>query len=168
MRNVPSAVAIALCLSLAACGGGEAEEDAEVGNVSVTTDDTADGQITEVTGPNGERATIRSGEDVDVQFPEGFALVSGGRVENVMQFTERGQENWMISIAADMPMEELAAAYRAQAEAAGYAIEMTTTSADVHLIAGKKNEDEGFTFAANAGDGPGSSKGTLQVGSAPR
>ena len=70
MKNVSSAAAIALCLALAACGGGEAEEDAEIGNVSVTTDDTADGQITEVTGPNGEPRPSRTGQPGQSNHPE--------------------------------------------------------------------------------------------------
>ena len=136
-------------LALAACGS-EPERTvvSESGSrVSYAVD--GDGELTaDARAADGKTASVRSGRDVDVDLPEGFALYPGAEVLSNASVAGAEGTGAMITMTTADPAEEVMAYYRRQAEAAGVTIGTTMSSGDTHMIAGEGTE--GTAFSANA------------------
>lgn len=142
-------IAPLLAVALAACGS---EPDRPVvtedgSEVSYTVDD--HGKFAaDIRGADGETGSIRSGPNVDVNLPDGFAIYPGAEVISNMNVAAADGTGSMITMTSNDPAEEVIAYYRRQAEAAGVTIGMSMTSGETHMIGGE--DADGTAFSANA------------------
>lgn len=150
MRRSGIAITAAASLWLTACGseasGDFTTEDGEDGEYSVdyatgetnVTVETADGQV-----------SMRSGTDVPLDLPAGFALLPGATVVSNTVVDQGGGKGALVTFTTDKSPEEIAAFYRKQAESAGIAIQIETTMNGGKLLGGE-NEATGTTFSVTA------------------
>ncbi len=149
---------------LAACGGpGEGSftnEDGET--VDYDIDSSGEESTFTMRGDDGEEIEINTGTSVEADLPGGFTLYPGATVVSTSNVSvNEGKGTIVFMTSSDSPAE-LADFYKAQAEAAGIAINMENTSATSKMIAGQNEAGDSFTISANATDGGSSAQ--LMVG----
>lgn len=147
MRASIAILIAALCLS--ACGSdtsGTAEAE-EHDTASYTIDEDSGETIATIKTEDGV-ATMRSGESVPVDLPEGFSLFPGAQVNNNTTFSLDDSRGAMIIFQSDAEPQAIADFYREQAKAAGIEIEV-----DLSINGGKTlggESEAGRTFTLNA------------------
>lgn len=140
----------AATLGLAACGseasGDFTTEDGEDGEYSVDYE-TGETNVTLDT-PDGE-VSMRSGSDVPIDLPAGFALMPGATVVSNTVVDQADGRGALVTFTTDKGAEEIAAFYRKQAESTGIAIHIETTMNGGKMLGGE-NEATGTTFSITA------------------
>lgn len=97
---------------------------------------------------DGAVTTMRSGEQVPLLLPDGFSLYPGARVTNNTRVEK--PEGILLSLdmtSPDMP-GKIAAFYTAEAEAAGFAIEVKLDTGPSRVVAGKSPEGDTLALLA--------------------
>lgn len=155
-----------LALSLAACGsensGEYTTEDGE--NVEYSVDrDSGETSVT-VDTPDGE-VSMRSGAEVPVDLPAGFSLIGGAKVISNTVFSQAGGKGALVTFTTDKSPQEIVDFYRAEAEAAGIAIQIESSINGGKMLGGE-NESNGTTFSVTAypSDDDGVTTGQLTIG----
>jgi len=146
MRKISLLLPLAL---LGACNSGESGTVTGADGETVDYAVEGDGEQAEVriTGADGEAVVINTNSDSAV-LPLGFTLYPGASlVSNSQIATNDGKGSVLYQTTADSPAE-VAAFYRRQAEAAGIAIAMQTTTGTSQTLAGE--EANGNTFMMTA------------------
>ena len=141
-------------LLLAACGsersGTITTDDGETVDYTV---DTGSGEASFTAETEDGKATMRTGQNVEVELPDGFSLYPGAEVVTNTTFSQNDGQGSMIIFNSDDSVEDILAHYRKQADAAGVKIEMEMKTAQGTMLAGKGPEDLVFSINANAQDG---------------
>jgi len=155
MRKWIWVVAGGAAAMLGACGsettGEFTTEDGETAEYSI---DKATGETSmTVKGPDGT-ATLRSGAGVPISLPAGFSLYPGSTVvSNTVVSQPDGQGN-MVMFETAAAAEKVIAHYRAQAEAAGFDIQLEMNASGTQMIGGERKSDGStMSVTATAGDG---------------
>ncbi|WP_284126023.1 hypothetical protein [Parerythrobacter aestuarii] len=143
-----------LALALAACGsensGTFETEDGEQGEYTVDSD--GDGMNATITTEEGT-ATMRSGENVKADLPDGYTIYPGAKVVSVTNVDGTGHKGSLVMMeSADSP-DKIASFYKKQAEAAGIKIEMEMTINGGKMLAGKGEGDRIFSINTTNNDG---------------
>lgn len=148
---------------LAACGSDTSEtfED-EQGNSSSYTIDEQSGETTATITTEDGVATMRSGESVPVDLPDGFSLFPGAQVNNNTTFTLDDSRGAMIMFQSDAEPQAIADFYRKQAEAAGIEIEVELSINGGKTLGGES--ESGRTFTLNASREGETTSAQLMVG----
>ncbi len=158
-----STFAAASLLALAACGAeesgsfttdegdtGEYRIDSESGEASMTVE-TPDGDV-----------TMRTGADIPVDLPAGFTLIDGAQVLNNITIGQADGKGALITFLSDKSPKEITDFYRAQAEAAGIAIQIETDINGGSMLGGE-DETSGATFSITAYPGEDGTTGQLTI-----
>lgn len=161
MRVSIPVISAALCLS--ACGpdtGGTFEtEDGETGSYTIDEDS---GETTATIRTEDGTATMRSGESVPVDLPDGFSLYPGASVTNNTTFSMDDARGAMVMFESDAEPRAIADFYRKQAEAAGIDIELEMSINGGQMLGGES--EGGRTFTLNASRNGESTSAQLMVG----
>ena len=161
MRTSIAILTAALCLS--ACGSDTSEtvESEDVDNSSYTIDEESGETTATITTEDGV-ATMRSGESVPVDLPEGFSLFPGAQVNNNTTFSLDDSRGAMIMFQSDAEPQAIADFYREQAEVAGIDIEVELSINGGKTLGGES--ESGRTFTLNASRDGDMTSAQLMVG----
>lgn len=150
-------------LALAACGsetsGTFTTEEGESGEYTIDAEN-GESSMT-VTTPDGD-VTMRSGADVPVDLPGGFSLIPGAEVISNTVIDQEGGKGSLLTFLSDKSPQQVADFYRAEAEAAGIAIQIETTMNDGKMLGGE-DKDRGLTFSITAYPGEDGTTGQLTI-----
>jgi hypothetical protein len=161
MRKIGFGVAVAVLL--AGCGSSDSGTiETEDGTVEYDTEHSgAEAQI-RFTDKEGNETVINSGAEAAAILPDGFTVYPGAQVASSTAVSRPGGAGTMtVMMSSDTP-QQMAAHFRRQAEAAGFAIEMEMTSNDTVTIGGESTDGRAFTF--NASQSGAQTTGMLMVG----
>lgn len=86
-------------------------------------------------------ASLRSGAKVPLNLPAGFTLFPGATVVTNTVVKQPDGHGTMVSFETDAPADDVIAHYRAEAEAAGFALEVEVNTNGSHLIGGVRKGD---------------------------
>lgn len=158
----------AALLLLAACGseqeGQFTTEEGERGEYSI---DPATGETTARIETEEGTATLRSGASVPVDLPEGITIYPGAGVVSNTVVDHADGSGAMVTLRSEDTPQKIAAHYRREAKAAGYAISLEMTIEDGTLIGGER--PDGAVFSLNTTrDTDGSTLAQLMIGAAPQ
>jgi hypothetical protein len=147
MRLVMSSL---LSLALLACGPSQQETSPDkAGSYTIEGGETR----ASITGKDGSVTTLRAGEKVPVQLPRGFSVAPGLTVVSNTHVARARGVFVLLDMKGSMPVADVIAFYRQQAEAAGVAITVDIASADSTTIAGESKDGLAFTAMASRRDG---------------
>lgn len=149
-------------LLLAACGSeqsGTFETDTGEGTYQV---DTTDGETTASITTDDGTVNMRSGANVPVTLPSGFALMPGANVVSNTTIEQADGKGSLVVFETQASLDDVTAYYRKQAEAAGLAINVQLTTDAGRMLAGQA--DDGRSFSLNASEEEGKTVATLMVG----
>ncbi len=138
----------AATLLLASCGGPDAEGtiETEDGDVTYSVDGDGDEVNIDMTGPDGEQVSIRSGAKSDL--PDGFSVYQGATVVTSAKIDTADGNGAVVVLSTDAAPGDVIAFYREQAEAADVEIESEITVNGMQMIGGEG--PDGLTFSASA------------------
>ncbi len=150
-------------IALAACSsersGTFEGEGGTTGNYAVDEDD---GAVTAEIRTEDGIATLRSGESVAPDLPDGFTVYPGAKVLSSTNFSQAGKKGAMVLLESEADPEAMAEFYRKQAESAGIEVRMEMSINDGKMIAGES--DGGLTFSFNATPEDGKTNAQLMIG----
>lgn len=150
-------------LALTACGGSDTNTiETEDGTAEYSVDGAEGDAEIRFTDNEGNETVMTAGSDADAQFPDGFSIYPGASVASNTVISGSEGEGNMIAITSSASPEELAAHYRAEAEAAGFEIQMEMNSGDTVVIGGEGPSNSFFSF--NASPEGGGTSAVLMVG----
>lgn len=156
-------LAIPCTLALAACGGSDTTTiETEDGRAEYSVDGAEGDAEIRFTDNDGNETVVTAGTDADAQFPDGFTVYPGATVASNTVISGGEGEGMMIGITSSASPEELAAHYRAEAEAAGFEIQMEMNSGETVVIGGEGPSNGFFSF--NASPEGGGTSAMLMVG----
>lgn len=161
MRISIAIISAALCLSACGADTSETAETEDLETSSYTIDEQSGETTATITTEDGV-ATLRSGESVPVDLPEGFSLFPGAQVNNNTTFSLDDSRGAMIMFQSDAEPQAIADFYREQAESAGIKIEV-----DLSINGGKTlggESEAGRTFTLNASREGETTSAQLMVG----
>ena len=142
MRTIALILAGSAALMLAACGADSPEAGTAADDVGAQyTIDPATGEIRMTIRRETGEATLRSGARVPVSLPAGFSLFPGSRVVSNSLVTRPDGQGILITFETAAPAEAVIAHYRAEAEAAGFAIQLELAANGSVLVGGKRARD---------------------------
>ncbi|TRD12193.1 hypothetical protein FGU71_10195 [Erythrobacter insulae] len=152
--------------ALCACGAETSDtvtsEDGQEGEYSIDSDS---GEATATIDTPEGTATFRSGADVPVDLPSGFALYPGATVTSNSRFDqETGTKVVLLSFESDDSPEAIADFYRESANKAGFEILVDATMNGGVLITGKGKSGGVFTLSTSTQDGKTSAQLTTGLG----
>ncbi|GMN04018.1 hypothetical protein [Erythrobacter sp. MTPC3] len=167
---IRAAVAVGGCFILSACdaerAGDEADQAEQTLRYSI---DPETGETAASIETESGTATVRSGADVPVELPAGFALFPGAEIMSNTRFDEDGGNRIvLLTFASDAAPLEIAAFYREAAEAAGFAIMIDTALNDGALMTGENEQGAVFTLSTSRRDDRTIGQLTTGLGSAAR
>ncbi|QKG70332.1 hypothetical protein [Erythrobacter mangrovi] len=145
---------LSLSLALAACGssneGTLTDEDGDrVGTYEIDGGETK----ASITDQDGTVTTLRAGEQVPVELPQGFSIAPGFKVLNNTHVERDGGSFVLLTLQGDAPVEEVIAFYRKQAEAAGIEVTVSIPTGESTTIAGEGKDGLAFSaMASRSGD----------------
>ena len=156
-------ITLASAILLAACGsdtsGTFETGDGEEGSYTVNQDG---GEVTaEITSDEGT-TTIRSGESVEVDLPDGYSMYPGARIVSATTMSGVSNNGSMVFFESDAAPEDVVTHFRKQAEADGVKIQMEMKTGDTQILSGEG--DDGRIFSITVNDEGGTSSGSLMVG----
>lgn len=159
------AFAFAAALLISACGSektGTFETADGEGSYKIGSDG---GEVTAMATTKDGTTTMRSGENVPLDLPNGFTLYPGAKVQTNTAVTNNDGKGALIIMESDASPEDMIAFYRKQAEAAGIKLELEMTTAQGAMIAGNGPNDLTFTFNANrpVGGADGKTNGQMTI-----
>lgn len=128
----------AMALLLAAC---DSASDAVQPTAEHTVDPATGETRMTIHGRDGP-ATLHAGPAVPVSLPPGFTLPPGARVTGNAIVARPGGQGVLLTFESDVPAPELVAHTRAEAEAAGFQIEIDLDTAEARTIAGTRAGDK--------------------------
>ncbi|ALE16170.1 hypothetical protein AMC99_00867 [Altererythrobacter epoxidivorans] len=141
---------IGLSLFLSACGseksGSFETEDGEQGTYEI---DQATGETTARIETDDGTAVMRSGKNVAIDLPNGFAVYPGSEVVSNTTFSQGDTKGALLTFESGAEPVELVEYYRKQAEAAGIEIELELNVNDGMMIGGSDKTGQSFTLNAN-------------------
>jgi hypothetical protein len=151
MRRILGVSAAALLL--ASCGGPDAEGtiETEDGDVTYSVDGDGDEVNIDMTGPDGEEVSIRSGDGASSDLPDGFSVYPGATVVTSANIDTSDGQGSVVVLSTDASLDEVVTFYRGQAEAAGVDIQSEMTVNGMRIIGGEG--PDGLTFGATASPG---------------
>ena len=157
-------VSAALVL-LSACGGPDAEGTIETdeGDVEYSADVDGDVVTIDMTGPDGETVSVRSGAEASGDLPAGFSVYPDAAVVTSTNVNTPDGGGTVIVMTTDATPAEVVAYYREQAEAAGVTIASEATMNGMMLIGGEGEDGTAFSASASPG-GDGQTSIQLSVG----
>jgi hypothetical protein len=127
---------------LAACGADPAEkasaQDPAHGEYTIDKQ-TGETRMT-IKVPEGT-ASLRSGAKVPLRLPAGFTLFPGATVVTNTVVSQPDGQGTMVSFETDAAADDVIAHYKAEAIAAGFAIELEVNTNGSHLIGGVRKRD---------------------------
>lgn len=174
MRAGIKAIAVGLCALLTACGSditereGEAAQGSaeEAGQYSI---DPETGETAASIETDGGTATVRSGANVPIDLPAGFALFPDAEIVSNTRFEkDGGNQIVLVSFSSEAASSEIAAFYRDAAEAAGFKIMIDATINGGALITGENDQGAVFTLSTSREDDRTIGQLTTGLGSASR
>ncbi|MEP3051081.1 MAG: hypothetical protein ABJP48_08250 [Erythrobacter sp.] len=125
-------------------------EDGERGEYTI---DSEDGDMTAViTGEDGT-ATVRSGNNVAVDLPDGFTVYPGAKVINNTVFERDEAKGAMVVIETEDSPEQVADFYREQAEEEGLEIGFEMSIDNGKMLGGEDGNGRVITVNATQDDG---------------
>jgi hypothetical protein len=168
MRKIAISSVCAAALTLGACGsepspGEFTTADGETGEYTIDQDSNETSMT--VSTPEGD-ATMRSGANVPVALPAGFALYPGAKVASntvINQGDDIG--NLLMFETADSP-QAVATFYKDQAASAGIDIQIDAVMNGSVMVAGE-HPSNGTTFSATATRDGDVTRGQLTIGTGP-
>lgn len=149
MRIFFMASLAASSLAMAACGsevsGEFTNEDGETGEYTIG--QSSGGTNVSVETDEGS-ATVRSGVDIQADFPDGYSLIGEAQVvSNTLMDGPEGTGVMVVFLTEKAPSEVIDF-YRAEAEAAGVEIEVETNVSGSNVLAGKSASGTQFAISA--------------------
>ncbi len=168
MRYMAFAVLASGALALSACGseteGTFTTEDGETGEYTID-QDSGEASMT-VSTPDGD-VTMRSGNEVPIDLPGGFSLISGAEVLSNTVVSQADSTGSLVTFKSDKAPQEIADFYREEAARAGVEIQIETSINGGRMIGGEHDES-GLTFSVTAyPDDDGNTIGQLTIGEDP-
>ena len=141
-------------LALAACGSEQSGtfDDGEGGEGNYSVEQQGDETTATITTKDGT-ATMRSGANVPVELPDGFALYPGASVSNNTSFGAAEGSGALVNMTASDAPGKMVEFYRKQATAAGFEITMDSKMGDQQAIVGERDDGTKFTFNASPAEG---------------
>jgi hypothetical protein len=138
-----------LTLALASCGSSDegdqtSEDGTKVGRYEIENGETR----ASITGEDGSVTTLRAGERVPVRLPRGFTVAPGLTVFDNTHVERDGGTFVLLSMQGDLPVDEVIAYYRKQAEAAGIEVQVDIKAEESTTVAGES--DDGLAFSVHA------------------
>ena len=147
---------IGLSLVLSACGseksGSFETEDGEQGTYEI---DQATGETTARIKTDDGTAVMRSGKNVAIDLPNGFAVYPGSEVISNTTFSQGDTKGALLTFDSGAEPAELVEYYRKQAEAAGFEIQIEMSVNDGKMIGGEGPGDSFFSVNASVREGEG-------------
>lgn len=145
MRKIGFGIATALLL--AGCGDSDSGTiETEDGTVEYDAGQSGGEAQIRFTDKDGNETVINSGTDVAANLPDGFTVYPGAQVVSGTVVNEaEGRGSMTVMTSSDTP-QQMAAHFRRQAEAAGFAIELEMTGSDTVTIGGEAADGRAFTF----------------------
>ncbi len=151
MRNLITFILTGASALLAACGSEQS------GTITTSDGETAEYRIDEASGettmtiktPDGD-ATMHSGQSVPISLPDGFSLFPGSTVVTNTVVNQPDGAGTMVTFEAGAKAAAIIAHFKAQAEKAGYAIELEATMNETMMLSGKRAGD-GASFMVSTG-----------------
>lgn len=169
MRIFKLAIVIVSTALLGACGseksGSITGPDGETAEYRI--DQTSGETSMTITTDEGE-TTMRSGQGVPVELPDGFSLYPGSAVVSSTVVNQPDGLATMVMFEAPAKGAEIIAHFKRQAEKGGFAIELEATMNETVMLSGKRAGD-GTSFMVNTSAAEdGKTGGQLVVGKEPR
>lgn len=144
---------IASTALLAACGSDTSGTiTGEDGETAAYTIDEESGETTATITTDEGTAVIRSGENVEIDLPAGFAVYPGAKVVHNTSVNQNGNRGSMVVMESDAAADKIAEFYRKQAEDAGIKVEFEMSMEDGQMLGGTSEEGQSFTLNTS-GDG---------------
>ena len=164
MRLKPTLGApLALSILLAACGSQETGtftgDDGETGQYTI---DTQTGETTATIETDDGTATLRSGANVPVDLPAGFTVYPGAEIVSNTVVQQGEGSGSLVTMSTSASPAEVAAHYKAEAEAAGVAIQMEMATNGAQIVGGES--EDGLTFSIIASPSEDGTTAQLTVG----
>lgn len=146
-------LAISFALALTACGSENSGsfETSDGGEGEYTVDSDGEGMNATVTTADGT-ATMRSGENVKAELPNGFTVYPGSRVISATNVDSPESKGSLVMMETSDSPDKVAAFYRKQAEAAGIEIEMEMTVNGGKMLGGKGPDERVFSLNTTSND----------------
>lgn len=158
-------VIAAAALLLAGCDSESSGSfETEDGGHADYTIDEATGEVTAAIETADGAASIRSGDSVPVELPQGFSIYPEARIVSNTVFEQSDSSGALVTMETEAGAEDMTAFYRDQAEAAGVEIELDVDTDTMRMIGGKARDGSSFSFTATRSDG--NTTGQLMVGEA--
>ena len=129
-------------------------KDIQDGKLTVTTKEgttTIDGSSSgenggiTVTNDKGEKATFTAGTDVTKNLPSWLPTYAGGQIQGAYDATTAEGRNAMFTVSTSDSVDQVAAFYKSQLEAAGLKVEQSSFEANGQksiILAGKTDDDK--------------------------
>ncbi|MEO0589725.1 MAG: hypothetical protein AAFZ11_04105 [Pseudomonadota bacterium] len=158
--NLTRIAPLAACGLLAACGsqdtGTLTGEDGEAGEYTI---DTRTGETTASIETDEGTATLRSGNTVPVDLPEGFSAYPRAEVLTNTIVSQATGSGALVTMMSDDGPETIAAFYKGQAQDSGIEIQMEISTNGTQILGGQS--PSGLTFSMIAS--PGAEGTTVQL-----
>lgn len=162
MRQFASLFIFAGALALSACGSEQSGTiETEDGEATYAVDQD-NGETTATITTDEGTVRMRSGENVPVDLPNGFTLLTGARVVSNTSIDQGEGKGSLVIFETDASMDDVTAHYRKQAEDAGVKINVQLTTDAGRMLAGQS--EDGRSFSLNASEEDGKTVATLMVG----
>lgn len=162
MRKFAIVAAAGAALAVSGCGsetsGEFTGEDGETGQYTV---DRETGETTMSVRTDEGVSTMRAGPDVEPDLPDGWSIYPGADVVAAANIGGAQGEGAMVTMTVDASREDIIEHYRAEAEAAGYEIEIELTTAAGMVLSGER--EDGARFSATASTAGEDGKSTVQL-----
>lgn len=161
MRKIAIAIGIGAAMALSACGSSESGTiDIGGDEGTYTVDSDGDGYSIQASTEDGE-FSLNTGDDLDVDMPDGFTLYPGASVTSDMTL-DQDDGGSVITMESDASADDVLSYYRSEAEAAGIEIKVEMDVRGMKVLAGEDADGASFTVRAGAGDDGGTTT-TLMV-----
>ena len=154
---------ISAAAMLASCGGADegsfTTEDG--GEAAYDLNDDEGGSTMTFSDGEGGEMTMRTGDELAVDLPDGFSLPDGANVTTSANMAEGDGVGQMVAFTAEGSADEILANLREQAENAGFEINTTINSQGLQMIAGDNEDGGNFSAHVMEGGEDGQLSGTL-------
>lgn len=156
-------LALVSSILLAACGSDSSgtfeTSDGEEGSYTVDRD--GDEMTAQITSEEGT-ATIRSGDGLNVDLPDGYSIFPGSKIVSSTTISSDSNSGSMVFFESDASPDDVVAHYRKQAESEGVDIKMEMTTGNTRILSGEG--EDGRVFSITVSEDDGKSSGNLMIG----